>query len=222
MTRSETGRDRQRTGGRCRAPGRQPADDPAPVRSGRRPDPGGDQVDAARQLSKMFEPYHALAYYCPEIGGFGDCRLPGLVARLLRVPLGPARPGTRSRRRGRLLQLRPPHGRPGHPRRVVGAATGAGPRPPPGAGRAGAAPGAGRPHRRPRAGRRPHGSPAAPSEGCDAAGRPLYAAHDARDVARRSPPRAVVGLHAAARAPRRRAQRGARRGRGRRRPPATC
>ena len=173
-------------------------------------------MDAARQLSKMFEPYHTLAYYCPEIGGFGDCRLPGLVARLLRVPLGPARPGTRTRRRGRLLQLRPPHGRPGHPRRLVRAATRSRSSPSAWSWSSGRCAGCWATASATPRWRGPHGSPAAPREGCDAAGRPLYAAHDARDW----PDDPHLALWWActllARAPRRRAQRGARRGRGRR------
>jgi hypothetical protein len=49
-------------------------------------------VDPARQLSKMFEPYHALAYYCPEIGGFGAAGFRGwwhAYFAYRSAPLGP-------------------------------------------------------------------------------------------------------------------------------------
>ena len=34
-------------------------------------------MDAARQLSKTFEPYHAIAYYCPEVAAFTDAGFRG-------------------------------------------------------------------------------------------------------------------------------------------------
>jgi Helix-turn-helix family len=34
-------------------------------------------VDAARQLSRLFEPYHSIAYYCPEITRFTDAGFRG-------------------------------------------------------------------------------------------------------------------------------------------------
>ena len=62
-------------------------------------------MDAARELSKTFEPYHAIAYYCPEVAAFTDAGFRGWWQVAGRRSLAAARlkgrdsrPAARSRR----------------------------------------------------------------------------------------------------------------------------
>ena len=70
----------------------------------------------ARHLWTLFEPLHAVTYFTPEgRAAFEAAGFRGLLARLLRRPLGAARPRAGGGDHGALRELRPADGRAGHP-----------------------------------------------------------------------------------------------------------